>query len=146
MVEETREDSEPASLGAGEEQVLVLVEPKPESLNISFSLMSLGKASKPSVEELSKLEEDCITFLEDVLLKDVEVLLSLKDCCTDDEVEDEDVAVFGALMVSVITAPSWNINKISEKKLECISSKIMEKKKKKKKIQYAATKLQINKN
>lgn len=58
MVDETREDSEPASLGAGDEHVLVFVDPNPESLNISLSRISLDKPSRPSVVELSKLDED----------------------------------------------------------------------------------------
>lgn len=75
MVEETLEHSDPVSLGAGDEHVLVFVDPKPESLNMSLSLISLGKLSNPSFDELSKLEEDCMTVLEDELLKeDVELL------------------------------------------------------------------------
>lgn len=58
IVEETREDSEPASLGAGDVHVLVFVEPKPESLNMSFSRISFGRLSKPSSEDPSKLEDD----------------------------------------------------------------------------------------
>lgn len=57
MVEDTRDDSEPASLGAGDVQALLLAEPKPESLNMSLSRISFGSVSKP-LRELSKLEED----------------------------------------------------------------------------------------
>lgn len=104
IVEETLDDSDPASLGAGDEHVLVFVEPKPESQNISFSRISFGKASNPSVEELSKLEEEWITFLEEVLLMEVVELLSLKHCCM---VEEEVEEVFAVLGASVIAAPSF---------------------------------------
>lgn len=85
MVEDTREDSEPTSLGAGEEQVLVFVEPKPESQNISFSRISLGKLSNPS-PEFSRLDEDCVTVRADELLKEELLSESEEDCCTLEEV------------------------------------------------------------
>lgn len=81
IVEDTREDSEPASLGAGEEQVLVLVEPKPESQNISLSRISLGKLSYPSPEFSKLVDEDCTTVREDELLKEELLSENEDDCC-----------------------------------------------------------------
>lgn len=107
IVDETLEDSDPASLGAGEEQVEVFVDPKPESQNISFSRISLGRESKPS-EEDSKLEEDWITRREEVLLKEEVEELSLNCCCVEEEVEEVEVLATGAARgASVSVAPSF---------------------------------------
>lgn len=80
IVEDTREDSEPASLGAGEEQVLVFVEPKPESQNMSLSRISLGKLSYPSPEFSKLVDEDWTTVREDELLKEELLSENEEDC------------------------------------------------------------------
>lgn len=112
-MDDTLEHSDPASLGAGDEQVLVFVLPKPESQNISFSRISLGRESNPSE---SKLEEDWMTLLEDVDLKDDVEELSPNCCCCVDDVEEEVEEEMGALGVaSVMAAPSCGKRKVLER-------------------------------